>query len=88
MTTRNRQESILDASLASGMPTKPLRWHYRSRHEDLIAFSNRNFYEGRLITFPRQMLRIAPSRSSTFPTVFTTVEGAGVTNKRLCESST
>ena len=45
-------ESILDASLASGMPTKPLRWHYRSRHEDLIAFSNRNFYEGRLITFP------------------------------------
>src|SRR5690606_31808884 len=29
-----------------------LRWHYRSRHEALIAFSNRHFYEGRLLTFP------------------------------------
>jgi len=31
---------------------KPLLWHYRSRHEHLIAFSNRYFYDGRLITFP------------------------------------
>ena len=45
-------ESILDASLASGLPVKSLLWHYRSRHEDLIAFSNRHFYDGRLITFP------------------------------------
>lgn len=29
-----------------------LRWHYRSRQEGLIAFSNREFYEGELITFP------------------------------------
>ncbi|MBA2662358.1 MAG: hypothetical protein H0U74_08680 [Bradymonadaceae bacterium] len=29
-----------------------LRWHYRSRHEELIAFSNRAFYGGRLITAP------------------------------------
>ncbi len=29
-----------------------LRWHYRSRHEDLIAFSNHSFYKNRLITFP------------------------------------
>ena len=32
--------------------TKPLLWHYRSRNEHLIAFSNRFFYENRLITFP------------------------------------
>jgi len=32
--------------------TKPLLWHYRSRNEHLIAFSNRYFYENRLITFP------------------------------------
>ncbi len=29
-----------------------LRWHYRSRDERLIAFSNHTFYEGSLITFP------------------------------------
>jgi len=29
-----------------------LRWHYRSRHESLIAFSNRKYYENRLHTFP------------------------------------
>src|SRR5206468_2226216 len=45
-------ESVLDACLASGLPQKPLLWHYRSRHEGLIAFSNRHFYESRLITFP------------------------------------
>lgn len=45
-------ESVLDACLVAGLPQKPLLWHYRSRHEDLIAFSNRHFYDGRLITFP------------------------------------
>lgn len=45
-------ESVLDACLAVGLPRKPLLWHYRSRHEHLIAFSNRHFYERRLITFP------------------------------------
>ena len=29
-----------------------LKWHYRSRCESLIAFSNREFYDGSLITFP------------------------------------
>ena len=29
-----------------------LRWHYRSRHESLIAFSNQTFYENRLVVFP------------------------------------
>lgn len=34
--------------------TKPrmLRWHYRSRHESLIAVSNSEFYENKLIIFP------------------------------------
>lgn len=45
-------ESILDESLSLGMPELHLRWHYRSRHESLIAFSNRQYYQGRLITFP------------------------------------
>ena len=45
-------ESVLDACLGSGLPQKSLMWHYRSRHEGLIAFSNRHFYDSRLITFP------------------------------------
>ena len=45
-------ESILDDCLAVNMPSKYLRWHYRSRHESLIDFSNKAFYENRLYTFP------------------------------------
>lgn len=45
-------ESILDEAQASGLPTLQLNWHYRSRHESLIAFSNYNYYGNQLITFP------------------------------------
>src|SRR5215471_6888152 len=46
-------ESILDLAKASGAyKNLALRWHYRSRHEALIAFSNAAFYGGRLVTFP------------------------------------
>lgn len=45
-------ESILDDCLALNMPQTHLLWHYRSRHESLIAFSNREFYDNRLYTFP------------------------------------
>lgn len=44
-------ESILDLCSTS-MPQIWLKWHYRSRCEELIAFSNRNFYKGDLISFP------------------------------------
>ena len=45
-------ESILDDCLAMNMPQTHLLWHYRSRHESLIAFSNSRFYENKLYTFP------------------------------------
>ncbi|WP_421121684.1 DUF4011 domain-containing protein [Aquihabitans daechungensis] len=45
-------ESILDRCKAQGFPSLPLNWHYRSRHESLITFSNYSFYDGRLHTFP------------------------------------
>jgi very-short-patch-repair endonuclease len=45
-------ESILDASAAAGLAARLLRWHYRSRDEALITFSNAHFYGGRLATFP------------------------------------
>ncbi|CAK0749092.1 AAA domain-containing protein [Azospirillaceae bacterium] len=45
-------ESILDECLGAGLPTLKLSWHYRSRHESLIAFSNSRYYNGELVTFP------------------------------------
>ncbi|MCD8336600.1 MAG: AAA domain-containing protein [Lachnospiraceae bacterium] len=44
-------ESILDWCSTS-MQQLRLRWHYRSRYEQLITFSNKNFYDNDLITFP------------------------------------
>lgn len=45
-------ESILDECLGANLPTMNLAWHYRSRNESLIAFSNHRYYGGALITFP------------------------------------
>ena len=45
-------ESVLDDCLAINMPQRHLTWHYRSKHESLIAFSNAMYYENRLCTFP------------------------------------
>lgn len=50
-------ESILDICRTT-YRSRRLRWHYRSEHESLIAFSNRRFYDENLIVFP------APVRSS------------------------
>jgi len=44
-------ESVLDA-LRPLLPTAPLTWHYRSRDERLVAFSNSRIYGGALTTFP------------------------------------
>ncbi|WP_165922943.1 DUF4011 domain-containing protein [Sulfurirhabdus autotrophica] len=45
-------ESILDICQQLFHPVRSLRWHYRSQHESLIAFSNYHFYESRLVVFP------------------------------------
>lgn len=45
-------ESILEEFMAAGLPKSRLRWHYRSQHESLIAFSNVSFYDAELLTFP------------------------------------
>ncbi|MBQ8749959.1 MAG: DUF4011 domain-containing protein [Clostridia bacterium] len=44
-------ESILDLC-STVFPQTRLNWHYRSKTEDLISFSNQNFYDGHLVTFP------------------------------------
>ena len=43
--------SILDLCRQS-IPMKELKWHYRSRHESLIAVSNQEFYDNNLYVFP------------------------------------
>lgn len=45
-------ESILDDCLALSIPSNYLLRHYRSKHESLISFSNSNFYDNKLLTFP------------------------------------
>ena len=45
------EESVLDAC-ARVLPERYLKWHYRSRDEHLIAFSNTKIYDSRLTTFP------------------------------------
>jgi len=47
-----RTDSILSECLGK-LSFRPLRWHYRSQHPSLIAFSNHHFYKpNRLILFP------------------------------------
>lgn len=51
-------ESLLDMMLPF-VPNYLLEWHYRSKHESLIAFSNRKMYDNRLITFPSPLGDVA-----------------------------
>jgi predicted DNA-binding WGR domain protein len=44
-------DSLLNHA-ARKLPATMLRWHYRSRSESLIGFSNALFYQGRLLTVP------------------------------------
>ena len=44
-------ESVLDLFSRQGAPSRTLRWHYRSRHQSLIAVSNREFYDNNLVVF-------------------------------------
>lgn len=63
-------ESILDAVIPV-FPTRRLRWHYRSRHESLIAFSNQKFYDSDLVLFPSPF-----NQSEEFGINFTRLEDA------------
>jgi very-short-patch-repair endonuclease len=60
-------ESILDEAKASGIPVRDLRWHYRSRSESLIAFSNSYYYQNRLVTFPSPVVEDRAVRLQKVP---------------------
>ena len=46
------EESILDLANSRFKANRMLKWHYRSRHESLIDFSNHHFYQNQLIIPP------------------------------------
>lgn len=51
-------DSILEEATSS-LPNRSLLWHYRSRNEDLISFSNQEIYQNNLITFPSSVNKVA-----------------------------
>lgn len=51
-TQLDNTESVLEAAMKVFQPFRRLRWHYRSRHESLIRFSNSRFYDNDLVVFP------------------------------------
>lgn len=51
-TQLDNTESVLEAAMKVFQPFRRLRWHYRSKHESLIRFSNSRFYDNDLVVFP------------------------------------
>lgn len=74
-------ESILDALLPL-FKKQPLLWHYRSRHESLIAFSNEFFYQNNLILFPSPY-----NESDEYGVKFTRVHTGKFVNSRNMEEA-
>jgi very-short-patch-repair endonuclease len=50
------EESILELGRRCWHPMRMLEVHYRSRHHSLIAYSNREFYDERLLIYPSPIL--------------------------------
>ena len=74
-------ESILGLANARGVPNVMLRWHYRSRHESLIATSNAEFYENRLLVLPSPCARSPKLGLSLVRVDGEWEQGAGVNRK-------
>ena len=55
------EESILTECTQARVPSKWLSWHYRSQDEALIAFSNHQYYESRLSSFPAPLREVSAS---------------------------
>ena len=77
-------ESILDECLGAGVPSHSLSWHYRSRHESLIAFSNVRYYDSNLITFPAAVTQESAVTWRRIDGVY--AKGKGRTNQAEAEA--
>ncbi|QWT21320.1 DUF4011 domain-containing protein [Bacillus sp. NP157] len=82
--TEEDLESILDECLGAGIPSHRLTWHYRSRHESLIAFSNHQYYDDELITFPAAETRPSAVEWRRVEGVY--AKGKGRNNQREAEA--
>lgn len=82
--TEEDMESILDECLGAGIPAHSLSWHYRSRHESLIAFSNHRYYDSNLITFPAAVTRQSAVEWRRVDGVY--AKGKGRTNQAEAEA--
>jgi very-short-patch-repair endonuclease len=80
-TAIEQSESILDVSFPM-FNARRLRWHYRSRHESLIAFSNQEFYDNNLVVFPSPS-----SKSDEFGIKFTHVKSGRFVNQHNIEEA-
>lgn len=80
-TALEESESILDAAFPL-FKARPLRWHYRSQHESLIAFSNQFFYGGKLVLFPSPH-----NDSGEYGIKFTRVHRGRFVNRRNIEEA-
>jgi len=80
-TAIEQSESILDVSFPM-FNARRLRWHYRSRHESLIAFSNQAFYDSNLVVFPSPS-----SKSDEFGIKFTHVKSGRFVNQHNIEEA-
>jgi len=80
-TAIEQSESILDVSFPM-FNARRLRWHYRSRHESLIAFSNQEFYDSNLVVFPSPS-----SNSDEFGIKFTHVKSGRFVNQHNIEEA-
>lgn len=74
-------DSILDAALPLFLMRR-LRWHYRSQHEHLIAYSNRHFYDSDLVVFPSPH-----AQSGEFGIKFTHVKQGRFVNQHNIEEA-
>lgn len=75
-------ESILDEAVAKQIPEQWLGWHYRSRHETLIDFSNQRYYENRLNVFPAAARQVAGLGVSWHPVSDGVYYGSGCKDRR------
>ncbi len=74
-------DSILDAVM-SNYKKRRLRWHYRSRHESLIAFSNQEFYDSDLVIFPSPF-----QQNKKFGIKYTPVKGRLANSRNRLEAA-
>lgn len=82
--TEEDLESILEECLGAGIRSHRLTWHYRSRHESLIAFSNHQYYDSELITFPAAETRASAVEWRRVEGIY--AKGKGRNNQREAEA--